>query len=59
MPNAIEAIVARHKARLLDNLEQVNCPDIYHAAVKNELSWLQDDIRIELHRMKQDGELKS
>jgi hypothetical protein len=34
----------RHMARLLYNLERANCPKVYHAAVKNELAYLRDDM---------------
>jgi hypothetical protein len=40
-----EKIINRHIARLLTNLEQANCPDIYVQAVKSELSWLRSDLK--------------
>ena len=38
------AIVNRHMARLLTNLEQAGCPAVYLAAVKSELVWLRTDL---------------
>jgi ribosomal protein L29 len=38
-------IINRHIARLLTNLEQANCPDVFVAAVKSELTWLRSDLR--------------
>ena len=40
-----EKIINRHIARLLTNLEQANCPDVYVQAVKSELSWLRSDLK--------------
>ena len=40
-----DKIINRHIARLLTNLEQANCPDIYVQAVKSELSWLRSDLK--------------
>lgn len=40
-----DKIVNRHIARLLTNLEQANCPDVYVQAVKSELSWLRSDLK--------------
>jgi hypothetical protein len=38
------AIINRHKARLLQNLEDVNCPQVYREAVTTALNWLRSDI---------------
>jgi len=38
------AIINRHMARLLKNLEDAACPDIYKDAVKAELVWLRRDL---------------
>lgn len=38
------AIVNRHMARLLGDLEDANCPPVYHRIVKSALVWLRDDI---------------
>jgi hypothetical protein len=40
-----DKIINRHIARLLTNLEQAHCPDIYVQAVKSELSWLRSDLK--------------
>ena len=40
-----DRIINRHMARLLDNLEQVSCPQIYLDAVKSALSWLRKDLK--------------
>ncbi len=40
----IDRIMNRHKARLLTNLEEVNCPAIYIDAVKSALNWLRSDL---------------
>ena len=40
-----DAIINRHIARLLTNLEDANCPDVYRQAVKSELTWLRSDLR--------------
>lgn len=42
---AIERTVNRHTARLLTNLEQANCPDVYKQAVKAEMTWLRSDLK--------------
>jgi hypothetical protein len=41
-----DAIVNRHMARLLDRLEDAGCPEIFRQAVKSELVWLRDDLRV-------------
>ena len=38
------AIINRHKARLLKNLEDANCPQVYRDAVTSGLNWLRSDI---------------
>lgn len=44
-PTETDKVVNRHLARLLDNLEQANCPTVYVQAVKAEISWLRSDIK--------------
>ena len=39
-----ERIVNRHKARLMQNLEDANCPEVYKQAVKMEIDWLREDL---------------
>jgi hypothetical protein len=41
----IDRIINRHTARLLTNLEQANCPEVYKQAVKAELNWIRSDLR--------------
>ncbi len=38
-------IINRHIARLLTNLEQASCPEIFVQAVKSELTWLRSDLK--------------
>ena len=38
------AIINRHMARLLSELEDAGCPVIFRDAVKKELTWLRDDL---------------
>ena len=45
MNEDIERIVNRHMARLLTDLEQAGCPELYKQAVKSELTWLRADLR--------------
>lgn len=45
MMEDIERVINRHTARLLTNLEQANCPEVYKQAVKAELSWLRSDVK--------------
>ena len=40
----IDMICNRHMARLLDELEEANCPAIYRNAVKGKLQWLRKDL---------------
>jgi len=40
----INRIVNRHKARLLQNLEDVQCPRIFLDAVISSLNWLRSDL---------------
>ena len=42
--NRTDAIVNRHMARLLDELEEAGCPAIFRNAVKSKLVWLRDDL---------------
>ena len=39
-----DRIVNRHTARLLTQLEDANCPQIYIDAVKSKLGWLRTDL---------------
>ena len=39
-----DAVVNRHMARLLSELEAVNCPTIYIEAVKSKLVWMRSDL---------------
>jgi hypothetical protein len=43
----------RHMARLLYNLEQANCPTVFHEEVKSKLMWLRKDLLaiVDKHRM--------
>lgn len=40
----VNQIINRHKARILSNLEEVNCPLVYKDAVISGLNWLRSDI---------------
>jgi len=40
----ISAIVNRHMARLLSDLEDAGCPTIFREAVKSKLVWLRSDL---------------
>jgi hypothetical protein len=42
--NELSRIVNRHKARLLTNLEDAGCPQIFRNAVVAELDWLRSDL---------------
>ena len=39
-----DRIVNRHKARLLTDLENANCPAVYIQAVKTALNWMRSDL---------------
>ncbi len=39
-----DAVVNRHMARLLSELEAANCPTIYTEAVKSKLMWMRSDL---------------
>jgi hypothetical protein len=41
----VERILNRHIARLMCNLEDANCPEVYKQAVKAELSWVRSDLK--------------
>ena len=45
LQDAIEQTVNRHMARLLGNLEDANCPEVYKQAAKAELTWLRSDLK--------------
>jgi hypothetical protein len=47
-----DAIINRHIARLLSELEEAACPVIFRDAVKSKLQWLRSDLMKELN----DGE---
>ena len=40
----INRIVNRHKARLLQNLEDAQCPRVFLDAVISSLNWLRSDL---------------
>ena len=40
----LNAIVNRHIARLLTDLEDAGCPAVFREAVKSELVWLRSDL---------------
>jgi len=40
----LSRIVNRHKARLLTDLEDAGCPQIFRNAVVAELDWLRSDL---------------
>ena len=42
--SATDKIVNRHMARLLFELEEAHCPQVYLDAVKSKLVWLRDDL---------------
>ena len=44
-PAQTDAIVNRHMARLLTELEEAGCPALFRDAVKSKLAWLRDDLR--------------
>jgi len=48
----MNAIVNRHIARLMTELEDANCPAIFRDAVKSELVWMRQD----LNEMKETNE---
>ena len=39
-----DAVINRHMARLLSELEEAGCPVIFRDAVKSKLAWLRDDL---------------
>jgi len=41
---AIDIICNRHIARMMENLEQAECPMIYRDAVKREMQWCRNDL---------------
>ena len=51
-----DQIINRHIARLMNNLEQANCPDIFMQAVKAEMIWLRSDIREWFENERQENE---
>lgn len=53
----IERLCNRHTARLMGNLEDAHCPDVYKQAAKTELQWLRSDLK-ELAEMKEPHEIK-
>lgn len=52
----VNRIINRHKARLLGNLEDANCPAVYKNAVSDGLSWLRSDVMNELEGTRNDGQ---
>ena len=47
--NEVNRIFNRHKARILQNLEDAGCPFIFKDAVNSGLNWLRSDLN-ELER---------
>ena len=45
--NELTRIINRHKARILQNLEDAGCPVIFRDAVTSGLNWLRSDIQNE------------
>ena len=43
-PSGSDAIINRHMARLLSELEDAGCPVIFRDAVKSKLAWLRSDL---------------
>ena len=39
-----DAVINRHMARLLTELEEAACPAIFRDAVKSKLAWLRQDL---------------
>ncbi len=39
-----DAVINRHMARLLTELEEAGCPVIFRDAVKSKLAWLRKDL---------------
>jgi hypothetical protein len=44
-PTELTRSINRHKARLLCNLEEIDCPAIYVEAVKSAYNWLRSDLQ--------------
>jgi hypothetical protein len=40
----VNEIINRHMARLLEDLEDAQCPRVYHGIVKSAFVWLRDDV---------------
>ena len=40
----MDAVINRHMARLLTELEDAGCPVIFREAVKSKLQWLRADL---------------
>lgn len=43
-PNELNRIINRHKARVLQNLEDAGCPVIFRDAVASGINWLRSDL---------------
>lgn len=43
-PSPTDRVVNRHMARLLGQLEDANCPDIFVDAVKAKMAWMRADL---------------
>jgi len=39
-------IINRHKARLLCNLEDINCPKVYKDAIISAFNWMRSDLQL-------------
>jgi hypothetical protein len=44
-PKATSAIVNRHMARLLTDLEDAGCPVVFRDCVKSRMQWMRDDLQ--------------
>lgn len=43
-PNAMNATINRHMARLLTDLTEAGCPAVFREAVKSAIKWLRSDL---------------
>ena len=40
----VTRVINRHIARLMCNMEQASCPDLFRQAAKSEMTWLRSDV---------------
>ena len=52
-------IVNRHTAKLLDKLEEGNCPSVYVDAVKSQLRWMRSDLQRSMNPQEQHEEIET